>query len=313
MSDVSADAYMSEMSGCAPKAAAPGLISVVIPVYNGLPLLDHQLVALAAQDHAGEFEVIVSDNRSTDGLREHLATHPLAERLALRCVDSFGAQGRSHACNVGAAAARGQFIVFCDADDAVHPGWLGAMSRAAQDFDAVGGAVETRALNTAAVASWRSMPNAEERFEHAGYLPYAIGCNLGVWRSALDAVGGFDESLVGGGEDAALSWSLQLAGFTLGHTPEAVVSYRFRDSRRGTWRQMVNYGRGSVHLYLRFRDRGLPRPSIRDSALGWVGVLVLNPLVPRIGAVPPRGMWIAQTAFMTGRLRESVRLRVRYL
>ncbi|MFD4183535.1 glycosyltransferase family 2 protein, partial [Rhodococcus sp. NPDC058514] len=131
-------------------------------------------------------------------------------------VDSFGAAGRSHACNVGAAAARGEFVAFCDADDAVRPGWLTALAHAAQDFDAVGGAVETRTLNTPAVASWRSLPTPEERFEDAEYLPYAIGCNFGVWRSAFDTVGGFDESLVGGGEDAALSWSLTLAGFTHG-------------------------------------------------------------------------------------------------
>ncbi|MDI6628290.1 MAG: glycosyltransferase [Rhodococcus sp. (in: high G+C Gram-positive bacteria)] len=48
------------------------LVSIVLPVYNGLPDLDEQLEAIAGQDYTGDVELIISDNGSTDGLRAHL-------------------------------------------------------------------------------------------------------------------------------------------------------------------------------------------------------------------------------------------------
>jgi glycosyltransferase involved in cell wall biosynthesis len=96
------------------------LVSVVIPVRNGLPFLDTQLHALADQDYSGDFEVVVSDNGSTDGTRAHVDR--MSFPFPLRCVDSSQVRGVSHARNVGIAAARGEFLAITDHDDAVHPG-----------------------------------------------------------------------------------------------------------------------------------------------------------------------------------------------
>ncbi|MCZ4558130.1 glycosyltransferase family 2 protein [Rhodococcus maanshanensis] len=291
----------------------PRLVSVIIPAYNGLPLIDEQLDALAAQDYAGDFEVVVSDNGSTDGLREHLSRHPLTDRLRMRWIDSSDRQGTPHARNVGIAAAHGDFLAFTDQDDRVHPGWLTALAVAAREFDAVGGAVETASINTASVASWRPMPAPDERFEESGYLPYAIGCTFGIWRPVIEKVGGFDETFTRGGEDTALSWTLQLNGFTLGHAPDALVAYRFRTTYRDTWRQLRGYGENSVKLYLAFREHGHPRHSARNLALSSIGVILLNPLVPRFIARIPRGMWVAQTGFLVGKIRAGIKHRVFYI
>ncbi|WFR71785.1 glycosyltransferase family A protein [Prescottella defluvii] len=132
----------------------PALVSVVLPALNATPVIDVQLAALAGQDYPGEFEVIVADNGSTDGLARHLSGHPLAERLRLRRVDAGAAPGAAHARNVGVDAARGDFIVFCDADDQAHPQWLRRLVARAADFDAVSGPVETTTLNSARTAEW---------------------------------------------------------------------------------------------------------------------------------------------------------------
>ncbi|QBJ97856.1 glycosyltransferase [Rhodococcus sp. ABRD24] len=292
---------------------APQLVSVIIPAYNAVDLIDEQLEALATQDYPGEFEVVISDNGSTDGLREHLARHPVADRLNLRCVDSSDRQGSTHARNVGVSESTGEFLAFCEHDDRVHPGWLSAMVRAAAEFDAVGGSVETASINTPKVASWRIMPAPDEQFGATDFLPYAIGCNFGAWRSSLEKIGGFDESFNRGGEDIAVSWQLQLAGLTLGHAPDAVVAYRFRDTYKGTWKQMSAYGRNSVQVYLTFREHGQKRGSLKSLGLSLLGVVLLNPLVPRFIARVPRGLWVAQTAFLTGKLRASWRNRVLYV
>ena len=51
--------------------------SVVIPVYNGAAFIEKQLQALAEQQTSRSFEVLVSDNGSTDN------TRALVERLSL--------------------------------------------------------------------------------------------------------------------------------------------------------------------------------------------------------------------------------------
>ena len=80
-------------------------VSVIIPVHNARDVLDEQLRALAHQDYDGPFEVVVSDNGSTDGVREFVQDHALRARLNLKYVDSSGTPGASHARNRGAEAA----------------------------------------------------------------------------------------------------------------------------------------------------------------------------------------------------------------
>ena len=56
------------------------LISVVVPVRNGMPWLEHQLLALSTQEVAADWEVVVADNGSEDG------TRPLVERWSNRTL-----------------------------------------------------------------------------------------------------------------------------------------------------------------------------------------------------------------------------------
>ncbi|WP_460973554.1 glycosyltransferase family 2 protein [Prescottella soli] len=292
---------------------SPRLVSVIIPVRNTVELIDGQLEAVAAQDYPGAFETVVSDNGSTDGLAAHLADHPLTDRLTLRCVDSSGGTGMAYARNVGIAAAQGDFLAFCDADDQVHADWLTELVRAADGFDAVGGAVDTTTLNSPEVASWRVLPERHRRFGADEFLPYAIGCNFGAWRSSLEEVGGFDHSFTGGADDVATSWRLQLAGLTLGHAPDALVAYRFRDTYRGAWDQSIRYGWNSVLLHLAFREYGHARRSMCAFGLSLLGLLLFNPLVPRFVARTPRGLWVSEAAFLVGRLRAAWKHRVFYV
>jgi cellulose synthase/poly-beta-1,6-N-acetylglucosamine synthase-like glycosyltransferase len=90
-----------------PKAPAlteriPLTVSVVIPARNAAWCLTEQLRALAAQDFDGTWEVVVSDNGSTDGtvalVRDLAASFP----VPLRVVDASRRPGPAHARNEGA-------------------------------------------------------------------------------------------------------------------------------------------------------------------------------------------------------------------
>ena len=96
--------------------------SVVIPAYNAARFITTQLEALAKQTTTRSFEVVVSDNGSTDNtialIEAFDAPYPL------RWVDSSNIKGPANARNVGACEARGKILVFCDSDDYVETGWL---------------------------------------------------------------------------------------------------------------------------------------------------------------------------------------------
>lgn len=285
-----------------------GLVSVIIAVRNGMPHLEMQLQAVAAQDYRGDFEVVVSDNGSSDGTRAYLDA--LTAPFAFRWVDSSAVPGVSHARNVGIDAARGDLLAILDHDDVADPHWLSAMTRAAEEFDAVGGSTELTSLNSAAVATWRRMPPPEERFE-TFYLPYAQGNNFAMWRSVVDKIGYYDENLVGGGEDVDYSWRIQEAGLTLGHVPDAVVAYRLRPTLRASFRQGKHYGRTSCRVVRKHEHLGCPNPSSLTQIPALVGTIVFlavarNPLLPRWLKPPPRGLWAHTIGMQYGAL--SMRL-----
>lgn len=288
---------------------APTLVSVVIPTYNAAGTIGAQLDGLAAQTYSDSFEVIVSDNGSTDGLADVIAAHPLPH---VRIVDSSDRKGASHARNAGAAAASGDFLAFCDADDRVHDGWLTALVRGAGEFDAVSGPVETTSLNSARVASWRPADRSDRLQETPGFLSYGLSGNMGIWRDAFERVTGFDETLPVG-EDADISWRIQLSGLTLGHVPEAVVAYRLRDSYKAAWRQSFAYGRVGPVLYRRFRKDGLKPTAPLHLALYIAGVIVRNPLLPQRITRLSTGGWLSYTAFLAGRIVGSFEERVYFL
>jgi len=129
-------------------------VSVVMPCLDAKGTIEAQLRALAGQRTSAWWEVIVSDNGSTDGSQQ-IVKRWQARLPDLRLIDSSSRRGVSAARNVGARAARGELILICDADDIVSEHWIAAMVRAARQFDLVGGSVEESSLNPPVLRFWR--------------------------------------------------------------------------------------------------------------------------------------------------------------
>ncbi|WP_037176650.1 glycosyltransferase [Rhodococcus sp. UNC363MFTsu5.1] len=291
----------------------PRLVSVIIPAFNCAHLIDTQLTALAEQDYTGTFEVIVSDNGSTDNLPALLTNHPLAARLDLRRVDSAGVSGASHARNVGVEHARGDFLAFCDADDRAHPTWLTEMVVMATTSDAVGGPIETDSLNDPDVAAWLPAPPPNTQAVVPGMYPVAGSCNFGLWRSVFDAVGPWDESYITGSEDADYCLRLQLAGFGLAHAPKALMGYRIRSSHSEFRKQQSAWAQAQVRLYAQYRDRGARRPPPTMTPMQLLLLALHNPALPRPIRQLSYGQWLFYAAGIAGRVRGSIRHRVYFI
>ena len=96
------------------EANANSLVSVIITAYNYGHYLEQAINSVLQQTHA-EKEIIVIDDGSTDQTQELLAQYPLVRSFKTNRV------GLSWARNIGAVAAKGQFLVFLDADDYLLP------------------------------------------------------------------------------------------------------------------------------------------------------------------------------------------------
>lgn len=92
------------------------LISVVIPLYNKEPIIGQSLQSVLSQSFE-DFEVIVVDDGSTDGSVSVVESFS-DERIHLIRQENGGP---SKARNTGTCAARGEWIVFLDADDEFLP------------------------------------------------------------------------------------------------------------------------------------------------------------------------------------------------
>jgi glycosyltransferase involved in cell wall biosynthesis len=159
------------------------VISFVVPAYNEEKYLAPTLAAIheAARAIGEPYEIVVANDNSNDG------TAQLAEAGGARVVTVHKRQ-IAGTRNEGARAARGEWLVFVDADtqitDAVLRGVIGALRAGA-----VGGGAGVRFADgppwihrwVGAIAFVMRMCN------------WAAGCFVFATREAFDAVGGFDE------------------------------------------------------------------------------------------------------------------------
>ncbi len=232
----------------------PLAVSVVVPVLDDAVRLAACLDALAAQEGAPAFEVVVVDNGSTDD------SVAVARRSALQPVVVVEPRRGSYAArNAGIAVARGARLAFTDADCLPAKDWLAR--GVAASGPVVGGAV---------VAAASSCPTVWERYDRALYLKqadlvtqsFAATANLWVDRPALDAVGHFDPSLLSSGD---LEWGRRAgrAGYPVAYAKDVVVTHGPRSTALGTWRLHRRLGAGWAAL----AARGEWPPVLADPAL----------------------------------------------
>jgi glycosyltransferase involved in cell wall biosynthesis len=183
-------------------AARIFMLSFVIPAHNEEALIGQTLRALLASAEAlGEsYEVIVVDDASTDRTAE------IARSFGARVV-TVNLRKISAVRNAGARTARGEALIFVDADTLVPAKALAAAVKTLKQGAVGGGArVETDddvpswALVMMRLTSWG-----------LGRLRLAAGCFLFARREAFEAVGGFNEAYYAS-EEIHLSRALKAKG-----------------------------------------------------------------------------------------------------
>jgi glycosyltransferase involved in cell wall biosynthesis len=221
-------------------------ISVILPAFNAESTIEAQLEALAAQNVSFAWELLVSDNGSTDNTC--IIVERWRDRLPrLTVVDASRRRGVSAARNIGAEHAVAPVIVFCDADDIVGVGWLERMHAALRTSVAVAGSAETGLLNSPLRHSVSWPPGDIITEPYWPHFPAAAGRNLGVQLAFFNRIGGFDEGLLAG-EDIDFCWRVQAAGGDLTWCMDAIIHVRKRVGLRAVYRQAFGYALGDKLL-----------------------------------------------------------------
>ena len=284
-------------------------VSLIIPTFNGLSLLQKHLPTLLSADGVAEAELVIADDGSTDGTAEWLAEHVPQARL----VRSAENGGFSRACNAAIAASSGDVLVLVNNDVSVEPGFLtpllGVLTADASIF-----AVNSRIL----LPSKDNLDEGEKTggFHHGIFYVdcchdasrssqstaptlYATACAAAYRREMVEELGGFDELYSPCyWEDVDLSYRALKRGWRVMYEPTSVVYHEHetttaRLDRRFTsmvkhrnaflfvWKNItdVRWTLSSLALgplvaaYQRLRDG--------DSALwrGWVAAIKMAPQV----------------------------------
>lgn len=208
-------------------------ISVVVPTRGGANRLPALLDALAAQDVAGQWEVIIVLDGDVDG--SGALVEASTDRLPMRVIRRPGGDGVAHALAAGYEAARGEIVMRCDDDLTPAPTLvaghlarhrarpagaapLGVISMTRDVFDDTPYAESYgRPANARLIAEAYARPDGE-RWRHWA------ACNS-VPRAAYDAVGGFDVTM-GYREDSELGLRLARSGVEIVIDPALEVEHR---------------------------------------------------------------------------------------
>jgi glycosyltransferase involved in cell wall biosynthesis len=98
----------------------PRLVTIAIPTFNRVSLLKDCILSALSQTYQ-QFEILVSDNASTDGTAELLGQFQDPRLRVLRQTRNIGALPNWNVC---LAQAKGEYIIFLSDDDSVKPWFL---------------------------------------------------------------------------------------------------------------------------------------------------------------------------------------------
>lgn len=178
------------------------MISFIVPAYNEESLIGRTLEALnrAAQNLDQPYEVIVTDDASSDQTASIAETHG-ARVIRVNLRQIAGAR------NAGALQARGDRLIFVDADTVVSEAVVRAAVEAMNRGAAGGGSAVSFDGQVPRYAELMQ-PMLVRIFRAAGL---ACGCFLFCTREAFEAAGGFDETLFAS-EEIGMSQALKRQG-----------------------------------------------------------------------------------------------------
>jgi GT2 family glycosyltransferase len=218
-----------------PSHDAPPDVAIVIPAYNHVDMTLACLDSLARHRSRWTFEVIVVDDGSRDQTQRLVGSVP-----GLRYIRATDNQGFVRSCNLGAAAAQAEFVVFLNNDTTVRDGWLDEL-RGTFDVWPRAGLAGSKLIwpngrmqecgsliyrDGSAENYGREGDPDDPRYGYARETDYVTGAAMMIRRELFQQLGGFDEMYAPGYyEDVDLAFKVRKAGLQVIVNPLAAVTH----------------------------------------------------------------------------------------
>jgi cellulose synthase/poly-beta-1,6-N-acetylglucosamine synthase-like glycosyltransferase len=271
------------MEGVAPR------YSIIIPAYNETAVIGDCVRAIARQSvPRQQYEIIVVDDASLD------ETSQVAKSAGADRVFRIEHGGAAAARNAGLNVARGELVLFTDADCFPSYAWLSRMIEPFSDPGVVGTKGTYRTDQRSLIARLAQL-EFEYRYERMAALPkidfidtYAAAYR----RQVLLDEGGFDRAYAAATvEDVDLSFRLAQKGYRMIFVPDAWVTHLHPAGLFPYLRRKMRFGYWRALLYLRYPNK-ISGDAHTDPMLKPQFMLVALMLLLFIGAIFWRVMFL---------------------
>ena len=281
-------------------------LSILILCWNDLKVIVDCLRSIYTSTHSTEFEVIVSDNGSTDGSAEFIRKN----FPQVQVIENGRNLRFAKANNVGIRASQGEYVLILNPDTIIHDGSLDKLVLFA-DKHPEAGAFGCKVLNADGTyqecvrpfPSIRAEWLAALRLELLGYLSnwfqprvylgwrgetertvgWLAGCFILVRREILNRINGFDEQFFYYYEDMDLCHRVWDAGYTILYTPDASITHLGGQSTNKRFPAIAFALDGQVTRYLYYYKyegkrgvRRCRRVSLISLSLRWLGYSLIQ-------------------------------------
>ncbi len=215
------------------KTSSEPLVSVIIPIFGKCDYTLRCLISIATNSPQVPFEIILVNDCSPDNSEEVLKAVK-----GLQVISNLENQGFIRSCNIGALAAKGEYLCFLNNDTEIVSDWLDALVQTFEEFPGTGLAgsklvypdgklQEAGGIIWQDGSAWNFGRNQDPSlpvYNYAREVDYCSGASIMVPKALFAELGGFDEHyLPAYCEDADLALKIRSRGYRVIYQPLSVA------------------------------------------------------------------------------------------
>ncbi len=264
--------------------------SLIVASYNRLNELKELIETIKVLDFpTSEFELVVSDDGSTDGTSEFMKNTEFPFQVRYLSQENKGpAEARNH----GMREAKGMYFIFTDSDCLLPTDYLRKVDAAiaSRKLDAFGGPDDChpsfppflKAINYALTSFIGTGGTRGKSKSITKFYPRTF--NMGMHRKIYEKIGGMSQ--LRRAEDLDYAIRIYNAGFSVGLIEDAVVYHKRRSNLRKFYKQIYNWGVGRINLGRMYAEMLKPIHLVPAFLLlillVTIGLSIVNPIFRQI-------------------------------
>ncbi len=232
------------------------MVSIIVPCYNESENVEEVIEHLDRINYPN-YEIIAINDGSRDDTAEKLIA--LLDRYEkLRVVDFILNQGKATGLNMGAMAAKGEYLVCIDGDSLLDPdsvSWMVRLFLKNPRLGAITGNPKVRNRSTVLgrlqVGEFSAIIGLIKRAQRIYGKIFAVSGVVTAFRKcAVHDVGYWSTDMIT--EDIDMCWRLQIRHWDVIFEPNALCWILMPETISGLWKQRLRWAQGGVEVLFRY-------------------------------------------------------------